>query len=210
VKNGPPAWTWQPRWSTPWSALVALAAALSVIPALLATVGAKMRPARRQSAEGGLFGRLARRVQHRPWPAALGLAALLAAAVIPFLHVNFGLGDPRTLPADSEGRQVATALSTDFPGLRADPVQVVAPLPADDSRVTGYAAGLARHPGVASIAVEHGLRGNVSAIDIVPTGSAQSATAQQLVRDLRAHRPAFRHLGDRIGRRPHRLQAPDH
>ena len=172
--------------------LVALAAALSVIPALLATLGAKMRPERRRSAEDGAFGRLARRVQHRPWLAAVGLAGILAAAAVPFLHVNFGLGDPRTLPAESEGRQVAAALSANFPGLRANPVQVVAPLPASDARVTAYAAGLAHHRGVASVAIEDGLHGNVTAIDIVPTGSTQSATAQHLVHDLRAHRPAFR------------------
>jgi putative drug exporter of the RND superfamily len=122
----------------------------------------------------------------------VGLAAVLAAAVMPFLHVNFGLGDPRTLPAESDGRQVAAALSTNFPGLRANPIQIVAPLPASDARVAAYAAGLAHHRGVASIAIERGLHGNVSAIDIVPAGSAQSATAQQLVHDLRTHRPAFR------------------
>jgi RND superfamily putative drug exporter len=170
--------------------LVALAAALSVIPALLATLGGKIRPERRRSAQDGAFGRIARRVQRRPLLATLGLAGLLAAAAIPFLHVNFGLGDPRTLPADSEGRQVAATLSTSFPSLRTSPVQVVLPLPADDARVSEYAAALAHHRGVASVAVEQGLHRNVSAIDVVPTGSSQGATAQQLVHDLRANRPA--------------------
>jgi putative drug exporter of the RND superfamily len=171
--------------------LVALAAALTVIPALLATFGAKIRPERRGSANDGAFGRLARRVQRRPLVAALGLAGVLAAAAMPFLHVNFGLGDPRTLPADSDGRQVAAALSANFPSLRANPVQVVTPLPASDARVATYAAELAHHRGVASVAIEHGLHGNVSAINVVPTGSAQDATAQQLVHDLRANRPPF-------------------
>ncbi|MBO0865885.1 MAG: MMPL family transporter, partial [Mycobacterium sp.] len=172
--------------------LVALAAALSVIPALLATIGGKVLPERRRSAEAGAFGRIARRVQHRPLTAALGLAGILAAAAIPFLHVNFGLGDPRTLPADSEGRQVAAAMSTSFPSLRTSPIQVVTPLPASDSRVAAYAAELAHQPGVASVAIESGLHGNLSALNVVPTGSSQGATAQQLVHDLRANRPAFR------------------
>ncbi|HZC52809.1 MAG TPA: MMPL family transporter, partial [Mycobacterium sp.] len=171
--------------------LVALAAALTVIPALLATFGAKIRPERRRSAEDGAFGRLARQVQRRPLIAALGLAGVLAAAAVPFLHVNFGLGDPRTLPAESEGRQVAAALSTNFPSLRTNPVQVVMPLPASDARVAAYAAELAHHRGVASVAIEDGLHGNVSAINVVPTGSAQGAVAQQLVHDLRSDRPAF-------------------
>ncbi|HEY7010492.1 MAG TPA: MMPL family transporter [Jatrophihabitantaceae bacterium] len=169
--------------------LVALAAALSVIPALLATIGAKIRPERERSAENGAFGRIARRVQRRPLVATLALAGILAAAAIPFLHVNFGLGDPRTLPADSEGRQVAATMSNSFPSLRANPVQVVMPLPASDVRVASYAAELAHHPGVASVAIERGLHGNLSAINVVPTGSSQGATAQQLVHDLRANRP---------------------
>ena len=172
--------------------LVALAAALTTIPALLATVGAKMSPARRQAAEEGVFGRLAHRVQRRPWLAALGLAAILAAAIVPFLHVNFGLGDPRTLPADSQGRQVAATLAADFPGLRTAPVRVVTTLPATDPRIAAYAAGLTEHRGVAAVDIERGLGSSVSAIDVVPTGSAQGAAAQQLVHDVRAQRPAFR------------------
>ena len=82
--------------------LVALAAALTLIPALLAMWGAKLKPARRPITDDGFFGRLARRVQARPWLAAGGVTALLLAAALPFLHANYGLGDPRTLPASSQ------------------------------------------------------------------------------------------------------------
>jgi putative drug exporter of the RND superfamily len=172
--------------------LVALAAALTVIPALLATLGAKMRPTRQRAAEAGAFGRLARRVQRRPLLAAAGLMAVLVAAVIPFLHVNFGLGDPRTLPAESEGRQVAAALSAEFPGLRANPVQVVTQLPSSDPRLRSYATELAQLPGAAAVTIAPDLHGSVSAINVVPAGSSQGAVAQQLVHDIRADRPEFR------------------
>jgi putative drug exporter of the RND superfamily len=171
---------------------VALAAALTLIPALLAAWGPKLEPARRLSVEDGFFGRLARRVQRQPWLAAAGVIALLLAAALPFLHANYGLSDPRTLPASSQSRQVAATLAAGFPGLRADPVQVVAAIPANDPRIPAYAATLAHQPGVAAVSIEHGLRGNVAAIDVTPAGSAQSATAQHLVAALRAHRPAFR------------------
>jgi RND superfamily putative drug exporter len=172
--------------------LVALAAALTLIPALLAVWGPKLKPGRRQAAEDGFFGRLARRVQHRPVLAAAGVTALLAAAALPFLHASYGLGDPRTLPAASQSRHVAAALAADFPGMRADPVQVVAAIPASDPRIGAYAAQLAHQSGVAAVSLEHGLHGNVAAIDLTPVGSAQGATAQHLVQALRAHRPAFR------------------
>src|SRR6266542_3198432 len=171
---------------------VALAAALTLIPALLATWGPKLKPAQRQAAEDGFFGRLARRVQRQPWLAAAGVTGLLLAAALPFLHANYGLGDPRTLPAASPSRQVAATLAAGFPGMRADPVQVVAAIPASDPRIAAYAATLSHQPGVAAVSIEHGLRGNVAAIDLTPAGSAQGAVAQHLVAALRAHRPAFR------------------
>ena len=172
--------------------LVALATAVTLIPALLASWGPKLKMAHRQEAEDGFFGRLARRVQRRPVLAAAGISALLLAAALPFLHVNYGLGDPRTLPAGSESRQVATALYNDFPGLRADPVTVVAKIPASDPRIAAYAATISRLPGAGAVSIEPGLHGNVSAIDVIPAGTAQGSTARHLVAELRADRPAFR------------------
>ena len=171
--------------------LVALAAALTLIPALLATWGARLKAARRQRAEDGFFGRLARRVERRPWLAATGVTAVLLAAALPFLHVNYGNGDPRTLPQGSESRQVALTLAADFPGMQADPVQVVARIPPGAPAIAAYATTLHRQPGIAAVSIEHGLHGNVAAIDVTPAGTAQGATAQHLVTALRAHRPQF-------------------
>jgi len=171
--------------------LVALTAALTLIPALLATWGARLKAARRQRAEDGFFGRLARRVERRPWLAATGVTAVLLAAALPFLHVNYGNGDPRTLPQGSESRQVALTLAADFPGMQADPVQVVARIPPGAPAIAAYATTLHRQPGIAAVSIEHGLHGNVAAIDVTPAGTAQGATAQHLVTALRAHRPQF-------------------
>jgi RND superfamily putative drug exporter len=41
-------------------------------------------------------------------------------------------------------------------------------------------------------AFEHGLHGNVTAIDVIPAGTTQGTTAEHLVTTLRADRPAFR------------------
>jgi len=172
--------------------LVAMAAGVTLIPALLAAWGPKLTMAHRQEAEDGFFGRLARRVQRRPVLAAAGVSALLLAFALPFLHVNYGLGDPRTLPRGSEARQVALALNAGFPGLRADPVTVVATLPASDPRIAAYAATISRLPGAGAVSIERGLAGNVTAIDVVPAGTVQGAAARHLVQELRDHRPAFR------------------
>src|SRR3954452_8776327 len=172
--------------------LVALLAGLTLVPALLARWADKIRPVDRQTADEGFFGRLARRVQRRPVFVAVGVAALLVAAAVPFLNVNYGSGDPRILPRGAESRQAAETLLARFPGKQADPVQVVAKLPATDPRVKAYAATLKQHPGVAAVEMEPGLRGKVSAIEVIPRGSSQGAPAQALVHQLRAERPAFR------------------
>jgi putative drug exporter of the RND superfamily len=172
--------------------LFTLAVALTLIPALLGSWGAKLKAARRKDASDGFFGRSARRIQRRPVLAAALVTASLATAALPFLHANYGSGDPRTLPAAAESRQVAQILATRFPGRQADPVTVVAALPASDPRIGAYAAQIARQPGVAAASIEHGLRGNVSAIDVIPAGSVQGTAAQHLVQALREHRPGFR------------------
>jgi putative drug exporter of the RND superfamily len=146
--------------------LIALATALTLVPALLGIWGRKIKPAARQVADDGFFGKLARRVQARPVLAAAGVTALLVAAAIPFLHAAYGLGDPRTLPQGSQSRQVALDLAAGFPGMRADPIQIVARIPASDPRIPAYAATLARQSGVAAVSLEHGLRGSVAAIDV--------------------------------------------
>jgi RND superfamily putative drug exporter len=171
--------------------LIALAAALTLIPALLAAWGPKLGAQARQDASGGWFGRLARTVQARPALAALTVAGLLAAAALPFLHAHYGLGDPRALPASSQAHQVDQELLARFPGMQGDPIEVVATIPASDPRIGAYAASLAHQPGVAAVRVEHGLHGNVGVIDVTPAGPAQGGTAERLVSVLRDHRPHF-------------------
>jgi RND superfamily putative drug exporter len=174
------------------TSLIALAAGLTLVPSLLAHWADKIHPSERMVADAGFFGRLARRVQRHPWAVALGVSGLLVAAAIPFLSANFGSGDPRTLPRSIESRTVFDTLVARFPGKQADPVQVVARLRADDTRVQDYAARLKRMPGVAAVEMEQGLRGDVSAINVIPTGTSQDNTAQRLVRTLRADRPGYR------------------
>jgi RND superfamily putative drug exporter len=171
--------------------LIALIAGLTLTPALLASNAKHLGTGTRAQADDGFFGRLARRVQRRPLIVAVLTAGLLVAAAIPFLHGNFGNGDPRTLPRSAESRQVAERLLTGFPGLRSDPVTVAGHVAASDPRVQQYVHKISTMPGVAAVTVEHGLRGNVSAIDVVPAGSVQSGVAQGLVSTLRSERPDY-------------------
>jgi putative drug exporter of the RND superfamily len=174
------------------TALFALFTGLTLIPALLAVWAEKIKPAAGGMSDAGFFGRLARRVQRRPWPVAIGVAAVLLAAAVPFLSANYGNGDPRTLPRSAESRQVADTLLARFPGKQASPIEVVSRLRSDDPRVSQYAETLKQLPGVAAVAMQQGLTGDVSAINVIPTGTTQGPSAHHLVGLLRDRRPGFR------------------
>jgi RND superfamily putative drug exporter len=170
--------------------LVALAAALSLVPALIASWGARLGSSPRRDASEGRFGRLAQRVQRRPVLAAVGVTAVLVAAAVPFLHASFSNGDVRTLPASAESRQVAERLMVDFPGEQADPIQVVAHVSPDDPRLASYLHDVRRLPGVESVTPQ-GLDDGVSVVNVVPVGATQGPTAKHVVTELREHRPGF-------------------
>jgi putative drug exporter of the RND superfamily len=167
--------------------LVALAAGLTLVPALLGCWGRKIKPAQRRGTENGFFGQLARRVQRHPIIVAVAAAAILLVAGLPFLGASFSNGDPRTLPTSFESRAANDLLVAHFPGTQANPIQVVARVPASDPRVSAYAEQVRQLPGVANVSVEQGLSGAVSAINVTPAGSSQDATARQLVAQLRAN-----------------------
>src|SRR4051812_4244115 len=112
--------------------LVALLAGLTLVPALLAGWAEKIRPVERLSADDGFFGRLARRVQRHPALVAVGVAALLIAAAIPFLNVNYGSGGPRIPPPRGESPQGAETPVARVPGQQGGPPHGRAPPPTQD------------------------------------------------------------------------------
>jgi len=171
--------------------LVALAAGLTLVPALLGSWGRKIKPAVGQAPDDGFFGRLARRVQRHPIIIAVAAAGILLAAGVPFLAASYSNGDPRTLPTSFESRAANDLLAAQFPGTQANPIKVVARVATSDHRVAAYAAQVRALPGVASVDIEQGLSGDVSAIDITPSGTSQDSTARHLVAQLRANPPPY-------------------
>ena len=133
--------------------IIALLAGLTLVPALLAVWGRKIKPQARAQADDGAFGRLARRVQRHPVMFGLAASAALVAAGIPFLSANYAQDDPRTLPASFESRSVADTLTARFPAEQADPILVIGELSAGDPAVAAYAEQVRAMPG---IAVRHG------------------------------------------------------
>ena len=174
--------------------VVALLAGLTLTPALLAVVGGRIPVRRALAPDVGFFSRLAAGVQRRPWPVALGLAALLVAAGTPLLSARLQNGQADLLPETMESAQVARNVAVRFPGAGVDPVSVVAE--ASPARLDAYVTGLegvVPAGDVAAVGRTQPLGERYATVDVTPTGTSQGDAAQRLVQALRDNRPGDFH-----------------
>jgi trehalose monomycolate/heme transporter len=172
--------------------LIAVAAALTVLPALLAVLGPRVEalPVRRRRArlhaDAGGWARLARSVMRRPVLYAVGVVAVLLVLGLPFLRVTFGGIDARALPAGTGSRQVAEVLERDFPANATSPIQAV--VTADPTAVAEWVGEARTVPGVTSAAVV-GQRAGTAKVALGFAGDPTSAQARAVVDRVRALPP---------------------
>jgi putative drug exporter of the RND superfamily len=173
--------------------VVALLAALTLVPVLLSLVGGRIKVTRGLAPEHGFFSRLAGWVQKRAWPIAIGVGVLLLAAGTPLLSLRLENGGTALLPPSFESVQVQQNLTVRFPGAGNDPVTVLAR--ATPAELDAYVAGLGSRIDRSDV-VEVGSATRLgtsaySSVDITPAGSSQGDQAKRVVRALRADRPPF-------------------
>jgi RND superfamily putative drug exporter len=171
--------------------LVAMVAALTVLPALLAILGRRVdalsvrrrRPSTRR-VEHGFWYRLAHSIMRRPVLYAVGVLAVLLLAGAPFLRVQFGGIDPRVLPAGTESRVVTETVDRDFVQNSQLPIEaiVTAPNPNDVERYLGAVRAV---DGVTSADVT-GRAGEVFRVTVTYASDPISAQTRDLVADIRA------------------------
>ncbi|MEV6487806.1 MMPL family transporter [Actinoplanes sp. NPDC051633] len=167
--------------------LIAMLAALTVLPAALALLGHRIDKLRIPSlrrrdpaAEGGGWARLAHSVMRRPVLYVVAVLAVLAVFALPFGRVEFGGFDERVMPADTPARIVSEAIREDFPGGDVNPVSVYVP-GGGASRLVSEIAAI---PGVA------GARADGDSLVTVTTSAAPTTSAaREVVRDIRALDP---------------------
>jgi RND superfamily putative drug exporter len=174
--------------------LVAMVAALTVLPALLAVLGRHVDALsvrrRRPSAgrvEHGFWYRLAHSIMRRPVLYAVGVLAVLLLAGAPFLRVQFGGIDPRVLPAGTESRVVTETVDRDFVRNSQLPIEAVvtAPDPADLER---YLRAVRAVEGVNTADVT-GRAGDTFRVTVTYAGDPISAQTRDLVGAVRAVAP---------------------
>jgi RND superfamily putative drug exporter len=177
--------------------LVAMVAAVSLLPALLALVGLRVlgRRTRRGLASGTwrppsgvpLTARWAARTARHPWRYATGglLALLLLCA--PVLDMRLGQSDAGSEPTSSSTRRAYDLVETGFGRGANGPLLVVADLSVTRTDPSLLREELAATPGVAAVeAPVLDPAGSVALLTVVPTTGPQDRETDRLVSTLRA------------------------
>jgi trehalose monomycolate/heme transporter len=179
--------------------LVAMVAALTVLPALLGMLGPRVnagampwrrrQPKQPAGGSGGAWARIARSVMRRPVAYLVVIVVALLALGLPFRNVAFGGIDARALPADTQSRQVSETLDRDFARNATTAITVVIS-GADQAGLHSYVERLRAVPGVTAAQVTQA-KGAASRIAVRYHADPISPRARQLVTDVRAvHPPA--------------------
>ncbi|HEY0686582.1 MAG TPA: MMPL family transporter [Steroidobacter sp.] len=174
-------------------------AALLVLPATLAILGARINAGRlplprlrrtTRNAEDGRWARLAAAVTKRPAVSlTLGVLVLLIAAA-PLLGTRPGLTNHRYLPVDNHAQIVARYMNEEFPpnGPGATALDVAVRGPVDPTSLDAYVDRLAQLPGTSEVRV-HLSDPAVTWVKVNYDGEADDPGPLQLVRDVRATPP---------------------
>lgn len=180
---------------------LAAAAALIVLPAVLALLGTRINRGapkrwREQTAEAdrltekGFWYRLSRGVQKRPAIVATVTALALILVALPAFRTNYGSVDASVLPTSASARQVADTIDADFPQDRSTPLYAAVAAPTDaagQAEVTAYADQLAALPGAAGLAgPPQPLGDDTWRIDVLSSDAPLSDTSKTLLKDMRA------------------------
>ncbi|KRA31004.1 MULTISPECIES: MMPL family transporter [unclassified Nocardioides] len=170
--------------------LVAMVAALTILPATLALLGKRVDSLRipflqRSAAadgEHGSWSRLAHGVMRHPILVAVGVAVVLLAVASPFLGVKWGKVDYGVLPPDAAAHQAAERLNTEFGPERSTANVLLEG--ADDAEVAAYTRELNEVEGVVDVRPVDSA-GGTTLLRAAWEGNSQSGHSQDLVRDLR-------------------------
>ncbi|MET9178808.1 MMPL family transporter [Kitasatospora aureofaciens] len=171
--------------------VIAVAAALTLIPALLGFAGSRIRTPTAPVPDEGFFSRTVRRVRKRAVAVTLASVALLMAAGAPFLHAEMRSSGAAVLPTSSAGRQVAETVDHRFPQVAAAPITVV--VEGGGPVAQAYADDVvAKLPGVSGVRAVTPVGDEVSTVDVLVHGDPQGDTAKRVVDELRADRGGLR------------------
>jgi RND superfamily putative drug exporter len=175
--------------------LVAMLAALTVLPATLRLLGRRVdagrlpwrrhRPVEVADAHGR-WAALARGVMRRPWLVIVGTVTGLLLLASPFLNATWGSVDYRVLPADAPAHVAAEKLSDFGPETSTAQLMVEG---ASEAEVTAYAEQVAQVDGVTGVQTV-ATEGDATLLRASWAGNSQSEESQAIVKEIREIEPA--------------------
>ncbi len=174
--------------------ITTIAAALTLLPALLGLLGDRVNALRIPlfggSAESHFWNAIVTRVLSRPALSLVLACSVLVAAAIPVFSLKIGTNGISTLPNRLISKQGYLALQKNFPGATADPVRIVVADHASDPRVRSalmrLRGQLATDPEFGSGQVRFAPGGQVAALDVPIRGDDAGDRALAAVRNLRS------------------------
>lgn len=177
--------------------LVAVAAALTVLPAALVLLGPRIDAGRLpgrlgrpidHDADGRRWEALAVRVMRRPVLVVVGTTLALLVIAAPFLGVRWGALDYRVLPAEEPSHAAAALLAREF-GPETSVASIVVQGEDISTELPAYLERLRAVPGVAqvdTVVARSGEGGSAALVRVAWAGNAQTEASQDVVRGLRA------------------------
>ena len=166
--------------------LVAMVAAVTLVPALLGLWGRRIKPGPAARSDHGVFYRLSRVVQRFAPVIVVLVAALLVLLALPFRHARLQNSGLESLPRSSESRQLFETVRARFQGGGTDPVVVVVESAPGSPLVAGYLDRIERLPGVARVEARPGTPPQITVLDVVPEGTSEGPVATGVVERIRA------------------------
>jgi putative drug exporter of the RND superfamily len=165
--------------------LVAMVAAVTLVPALLGLWGRRVRPGRASRSDHGLFYRLSRLVQRAAPVIVVVVAAVLVLLALPFRHARLQNSGLESLPRSSESRQLFETVRARFLGGGTDPIVVVVETAPGSPLVGGYLRRIQLLPGVARVEPRQGTPPQLTVLEVVPDGPSEGPVATRLVERIR-------------------------
>jgi RND superfamily putative drug exporter len=171
--------------------LVAVAASMTLLPAVLSLMGDKidwLRIRRRGSLEssGRFWDSVTRTVMGRPVASLVFSVTILLLAASSFLWIDTGFAGVSTLPDEVESKQAFEILDAEFSGGLASPVEVVVQGDDVSSTLAVIQAGVASDERFGSSEIDPGSTGDLAILSVVLEGDVASVESLEAVEHLRA------------------------
>ena len=181
-------------------AVMAVAASLTLLPAVLSLLGDRVNWGRiplvqrgqarfDEQRPGGFWDRLARTVMRHPVAAFVASAGLLIAAAIPYFDINTGFSGVSTLPDSLPAKQAFLTLDREFSAGLVAPAQVVIDgqvnSPEVQQAVQRLDSILAGDSAFGSPVYEANAAGDLALVEVPVAGDPNSPQAERAVQRLR-------------------------